>query len=91
MATNWRTLTDEGLRGAIREIIRTSSGKDEALRRIKTELGYPYTVSLDVHLPTDDVGFSARAIVSGLGGLVMQDGAMAMAMFWSRGGEIISV
>lgn len=73
-------MSDAEIKVAARQIIRTSSTEAEARRRLRDEIGYPYSVALSVSLPADATGREARELVRGLGGLVMANGAMAMCM-----------
>lgn len=86
---NYHAMTSIMLEAAVRTIITTSSSEEEVQRRVQKELDYPGEIRLYTNLPTDSVGREARELVRGLGGLVMKNGAMAMAMLWDRDGEII--
>ena len=85
---NYREMTDGNFKAAVRDIISSSSSEDEVRERVRKELGYPYSIALCTHLPQDDVGREARAIVRALGGLVMKNGAMARAMVHGHEGVI---
>ncbi len=74
------TMNDKEIEVAARHIIQDSVTEDEVRRRLREELGYRYNVALSITLPTDDVGRGARELVRGIGGLVMKNGAMVMAM-----------
>lgn len=86
--TNWNQMTDAEIKTAVKRIISSSSSEAEARRRIREELAYPHTVSMHTCLPTDNIGRAARTIVSGLGGLVMRNGAMVMGMMHGHDGVI---
>ena len=81
-------MTDAEIGAATREIVRTSSSEDEVRQRIRDELGYSYDVALHTSIPDDKTGVEARELVRGLGGLVMKNGAMAMAMMRGHDGII---
>ena len=55
---------------------------------LRDELGYHYSVALHTSIPDDATGREARELVRGLGGLVMKNGAMAMAMMHGHDGTI---
>jgi hypothetical protein len=81
-------MTDAEIKSAARTIVATSSSEDEVRRRLLDEIGYPYTVALHTCVPSDEAGREARVLVQGLGGLVMRNGAMAMAMMHGHDGVI---
>ncbi len=81
-------MTDAEIKAAARNIVRSSSSKDEIQRRIRDELGYPYSVSLCIEEPKDATGREARELVRGLGGLVTKNGAMVMGMMHGHDGAI---
>jgi len=82
-------MTDTEAKAVISAVIRNSSSEDEVHRRLRDELGVT-GVALTTHLPTDQTGCEARAIVGGLGGLIMKNGAMAMFMAHGPSGATIS-
>lgn len=81
-------MTDDEIKAAARNIVRSSSSEDEIQRRIRDELGYPYGVSLCMEVPSDNTGREARELVRGLGGLVSKNGAMVMGMMHGHNGTI---
>lgn len=83
-------MTDAEIEVATRFIITSSSSEAEVHQRLREELGYPYSVALNTSIPVDAIGMEARELVRGLGGLVMKNGAMAMAMLHGHDG-IISI
>jgi len=85
---SYDNMTDAEIKVAVRHIISSSSSEAEVRERIRDELGYPYDIVLDTSIPDDAVGREARELVRGLGGLVMQNGAMAMAMIHGHDGVI---
>ncbi|MBT5807925.1 hypothetical protein HOI18_01480 [Candidatus Uhrbacteria bacterium] len=86
----WTDLSDDGIKRAIREIVKTSRTDDEIKSRVAEELGCPYGLAITSLVPTDSVGRSARTIVRGLGGMIRQDGAMVMIMIHGPRGNTIS-
>ena len=84
-------MSSEMLKAAVRNIITMSFSEEEVQRRVQQELRYPGEIFLCSDLPTDATGREARELVRGLGGLIMKNGAMAMAMLWDRDGEVIHV
>lgn len=88
---NFRDMTNAELKSAVRHIIRTSVSEEEVRQRVRDELGYSYTLALHTSIPDDTTGREARELVRGLGGLVMKNGAMAMAMMRGRDGKTISI
>lgn len=85
----YKNMTNAEFRMAVREIIRTASSEEEVQRRVRDELDYPYGLALHTSVPEDSIGREARELVRGLGGLVMRNGAMAMAMMHGRDGKTI--
>ncbi len=74
-------MTDAEIEVAARHIISSSSSEAEVQQRLRDELGYPYgDIALHTSIPDDAIGREARELVRGLGGLVMKNGAMVMAM-----------
>ena len=76
----YHNMGDSQIEIAARHIICDSYSEDEARRRLKEELGYPFEIDLHTSVPTDATGREARELVRALGGLVMKNGAMASAM-----------
>lgn len=91
MQKPYREMSDLEIKAVARKIIASSSSEEEVKCRIAAELGCPYGIALTSHVPTDEIGYEARTIVRGLGGLVMKNGAMAMAMLFGPKGNTISV
>ena len=88
----WTQKTDDQIKAAVRDIIKSSSNDEEIKRRLHDELGYPYgDVAICSHLPTDSTDRVARTIVAGLGGLIRKDGAMVMLMMHGPRGNTISL
>jgi hypothetical protein len=81
-------MTDAEIKIAARHIITSSSSEAEVQQRLRDELGYPYDAALCTNIPDDATGREARELVRGLGGLVMKNGAMAMAMIHGHDGTI---
>ncbi len=78
---SYDTMTDLEIAAAARHIISSSSSENEVHQRLRDELDYPFgDISLHTSIPNDATGREARELVRGLGGLVMKNGAMAMAM-----------
>ena len=88
---DWTDLSDDEIKAAVKEIVRTSESDDEIKRRVADELGNPYGMAITSHLPTDDVGQQAQALVECLGGPVRKDGAMVMIMMHGPNGNTISI
>ena len=84
----YEDMTDVEVKAAARHIISTSNSENEVRRRIQDELGYPHDIDLHTTIPDDATGREARELVRGLGGLVMKNGAMAMAMMPGHNGII---
>ncbi len=84
-------MTDNEVKAAARKIIASCSSEEEVKRRIADELGCPYGIALTSHLPKDKTGHEARTLVQALSGLVMKNGAMAMAMLHGPSGATISI
>ncbi|MEK7187690.1 MAG: hypothetical protein AAB691_02495 [Patescibacteria group bacterium] len=84
----FETMSDNEIKAAARQIVRTSSSEGEIQRRLREELGYPYSIACHTEVPTDRTGREARELVRALGGLVMQNGAMVMAMMHGHDGII---
>ncbi|MFA5124793.1 MAG: hypothetical protein WC473_03140 [Patescibacteria group bacterium] len=82
-------MTDAEIKIAVRSIISSSSSEEEVKQRVRDELGCPYGICLSTDVPTDVVGREARELVRGLGGLVMKNGAMAMATIHGHNGVIL--
>ena len=80
-------MTDKETKMAIEAIIRACSSEAEVHARVEETLGIT-GMALTSHLPTDSIGKTARALVVGLGGLVMKNGAMVMFMAHGRDGII---
>ncbi len=85
----YHEMSDLEIEVAARHIISSSSSEEEVQRRFRDELGYPYPVDLNTSIPDDEVGRQARELVRGLGGLVMQNGAMAQAIIDGHEGYIM--
>jgi hypothetical protein len=85
---SYSDMTDEEIKAAARNIVRTSSSEAEIQQRIRDEIGYPYGVSLCIHMPDDSTGREARELVRSLGGLVTKNGAMVMGMMHGHEGTI---
>lgn len=85
---SYSDMTDVELKVAARHIITSSSSEAEVQERLRDELGYPYSIALHTTIPDDATGREARELVRGLGGLVMKNGAMAMAMMHGHDGVI---
>ena len=83
----WIEMTDNEIEIAARNIIITSSSEAEVHKRLLDELGYS-GMALRTNIPTDLVGKEARDLARGMGGLVMKNGAMAMAMMHGHDGII---
>jgi len=82
-------MTDLEIKIAAEHIVRTSSSEDEAQKRISEELRYPFgNIQLDIKIPDNAVDREARELVRALGGLIMKNGAMAMAMMHGHDGII---
>lgn len=82
-------MTDAEIKAAAKNIIASSSSQEEVCQRIRDELKYPYgNIALYTLIPNDAIGVTARELVRGLGGLVMKNGAMAMAMMHGHNGTI---
>ena len=75
----------------LRHIVATSSSEEEILKRIKGELGCPYTPSLSFKQPKDRVEREACELVKALGGLITKNGAMVMMTIFGPQGEVITV
>ena len=86
--SSYAEMTDAEIEAAARYIITSSSSATEAQQRLRDELGYPYGIALHITLPDDATGREARELMRGLGGLVMKNGAMAMAMMHGHDGTI---
>ena len=86
---SYHQMTDVEAKEAISAVIRDSSSEDEVRRRLSDELGVT-GIALTTHLPTDQTGREASAIVGGLGGLIMKNSAMAMFMAHGPSGATIS-
>lgn len=72
-----------------RHIITTSFSEAEVQQRLRDELDYPYgDIDLNTIIPNDATGMEARELLRGLGGLVMKNGAMVMAMMHGHNGVI---
>lgn len=84
----WPNISDNDLKLAARQILVTSTDENEFKRRLRDELCYPYEVAITSHMPTDQVGFEARAIVRALGGPMLKNGAMVMVMMHGHDGVI---
>lgn len=85
---SYNNMTDAEIKVSARHIITSSSSEEEVQQRLRDELGYPYGVALHTTIPSDATGRQARELVRGLGGLVMKNGAMAMAMMHGHNGTI---
>jgi hypothetical protein len=85
---SYSDMTDAEIEVAARHIISSSSSEAEVLRRLRDELGYPYSIALHTTIPDDTTGREARELVRGLGGLVMRNGAMVMVMMSGHNGVI---
>lgn len=88
---HWTSLSDDEIKAKVREIVRTSTSDQEIEQRVADELDYPHGLAITSHTPTDQIGREARALVTTLGGLVRQDGAMVMAMLHGPRGNTISI
>ena len=85
---SYHDMTDVELRAAARHVISSSSSEAEVQQRLRDELGYPYSIALHASISDDAIGRETRELVRGLGGLVMKDGRMAMAMMHGHNGII---
>ena len=85
---SYHVMTDVEIKVAARYIITSSSSEAEVQQRLRDELSYPYRVALHTTIPEDATGREARELVRVLGGLVMKNGAMAMAMMHGHDGTI---
>jgi hypothetical protein len=83
-------MTDAEWQQALRQIATTSSSETEIRRRVGA-LGYEQSLAISSHLPTDQVGMEAQAIVRGLGGPIMASGAMVMIMAWGHDGNVVQI
>jgi hypothetical protein len=81
--------TDRELEGAARQIICTSTSVEEAKRRLREELGYPFHVSLHTDPLTDELGNETRELVRQLGGMIMANGTMVSGTIYGRDGSTI--
>lgn len=88
MEKAYHDMTDEEIKAAASQIVRSSSSDEEIKQRLKDELGYPYTAAINSHQPTDQAGREARALAGALGGLTRKDGAMVMVMMHGPRGTI---
>lgn len=88
---SYSQMTDLEFKAAVRNIITSSSSEEEVQRRVREELNYPYTIALHTSVPNDATGREARELVRGLGGMVMKNGAMVMAMAHGHRGNTISL
>ena len=77
-------MTDDEIKIAVRGIITSSSSEDEVHQRIKDELGYSGRISLTTTIPDNEKLRQERSLVVSIGGMVMKNGAMAMAMLWGH-------
>lgn len=84
-------MTDAAFEAALRTIVASSASDDEVRRRVREELGYPYTLAVTSLMPTDTVGRAARAIVINLGGLTLKTGAMVMVMANTPSGKVLQL
>jgi hypothetical protein len=84
-------MTDAAFESALRTIVSLSTSEDEVRRRVRDELGYPYTLSIASLMPTDTAGCEARAVVIGLGGLTLGNGAMVMVMAHAPSGAVLQL
>lgn len=80
-------MSDDEFGAELRIIANTSTSEAEIRQRVAA-LGYTGTLSINSHLPEDSLGLSARAIVAGLGGPVMANGAMLQIMAWGHNGTV---
>lgn len=85
---SYHSMTDAEIEIAARQIITSSFSEDEVKQRLRDELDYPYDIDLHTNIPNDATGMEARELVRGLGGLIMKNGAMAMAMMHGHDGVI---
>lgn len=85
----YRDMTDAEIKIVAEHIITSSSSEAEVKQRLRDELDYPYGVVLDIYTTNDATGREARELVRGLGGLVMKNGAMAMAVIQGHNGDIL--
>ena len=85
---SYSDMTDVEIKVAARHIISSSFSEAEVQQRLRDELGYPYSIALHTTIPDDATSREARELVRGLGGLVMKNGAMAMAMMHGHDGVI---
>lgn len=82
-------MTDIEIRFAVRYIITSSSSKEEVQQRLRDELGSPCDALLQVAVPDNAGEREARELFRGLGGLVMKNGAMVLAMIFGNHGIIL--
>lgn len=85
---SYHDMSDVEIKVAAKHIISSSSSEAEVQQRLRDELDYPYSIALHTTIPDDVTGREARELVRGLGGLVMKNGAMAMAMMHGHNGTI---
>jgi hypothetical protein len=83
----YHEMTDDEIEIAARNIIITSSSEEEVHQRLLDELDYS-GMELSTNIPEDATGREARELVRGLGGMIMKNGAMAMAMMEGHSGLI---
>lgn len=81
-------MDDVEIKAAVRHIISSSSSEAEVEKRLRDEIDYPYDIAMYTTIPDDATGREARELVRGLGGLVMKNGAMVMAMMHGHDGTI---
>ena len=84
----YEEMNDDEIKIAAAAIICTSSSEEEVHRRMVEEIEYPYGVTLTTSVPDDEIGREARELFRGSGGMVMKNGAMAMAMLHGHNGTI---
>ena len=82
---------DQEFQAALRAIVTTSDTEEQVRQRLRDELGYPYSIAITSHQPTDEVGREASALVAALGGSHLRSGAMVMVMAHGPSGATIHV
>jgi len=90
-ARPYHQMGEAEIEAAVHHIISTSSSEAEVRRRIRDELGHREAIELISHIPEDKAGLEARELVRGLGGPIMQNGAMVMVMMYGPDGMPITV
>lgn len=88
---SFREMTDDEFAASLRNIITTSDTEDQVRDRLRTELGYPYTIAITSLRLTDEVSRSASEIVRALGGVHLRSGAMVSVMAYGPSGKVINL